>query len=183
MKIDVDKKKQLRGYQIVLGIILLLFVYVFFTKIMPEYFYFFELVSEYNKASGQLDEESNWKENSIELRRDINKLKGKISKINLNIPSSREISEPLNLLVDSLIQNNKIKLQKLQIMKIDSAKQYVFVELKLTINCMYNNLKTLVSKMENSSVIFTVKSLNTKLASLYRRELESELNISIVLKR
>lgn len=183
MKIDVDKKKQLRGYQILLGSILLLFLYVFINKILPEYFYFIESVSEYNEASNQLDEELNWKENSIELRRDINKLKDKISKINLNIPSSREISEPLNLLVDSLLQNNKIKLQKLQVMKIDSAKQYIFVELKLNIKCIYKNLKSFMNVMENNPVIFTVKSINTKLNSLYRRELDSELTISMVLKR
>jgi len=182
MEINLDKKRQIRIYQILLGSILFLFLYVFLSKVLPEYNYFFESVSEYSESSDLLEEESNWKENSIELKRDINKLKEQIAAINLNIPSSREISEPLNLL-NSLLQKNKIKLQKLQILAIDSAKQYQFVKLKINVKSIYKNLKLFVKDLENSSVIFTVKSLNMNLSSLYRKELDSELNLSIVLKR
>lgn len=182
MNINVDKQKQIRLYQILLGIILFLFLYIFISRVLPEFYSFFDLITEYSVSSDLLEEESKWKENSTILKRDINKLNEQIESINLNIPSSKEISTPLNLL-DNFLSKNNIKLQKLQIIAIDSAKQYQFVKLKINVKSMYKNLKLFIKDIENSSVIFTVKSLNMNLSSLYRRELESEFNINIVLKR
>ena len=65
MKIDLDKRKQIRIYQLLLGSILLLFLYVFLSRVLPEYSYFFELISGYSDSSDLLEEESNWKEDTI----------------------------------------------------------------------------------------------------------------------
>ncbi len=182
MNSELFKKNQLKLYQVLFISITIIFIYVFFTKVLGEYFYFFELLSEYNNAVEQLESESGWKEKSINLRREIHRTSNKIGEINLNIPSAREISNPINLL-DSLLVKNKVNLQKLQIVAIDTTKQYQFVKLKLITKSSFNKLKHFINEVENSSIIFTIKSYKMKLASLYRRNLETEIYINVLLRR
>jgi hypothetical protein len=175
-------QNRLKIYRVVLGCIILLFLYVLLIKIIPEYIGFWGLISEYQDAGEQFNEDSKWKERSIALKLDINKIKKKITEINLDIPSEYELYKPLNLL-DSLCQQNNIVFDKMQYISVDTVKQYQFVLINITLKSRFNFLKKLIEQIENSSLIVMVEGIQFQLPTLYTRDLKAVLSLKILLRR
>ena len=175
-------KNHLRIYQLLsIGVIILL-IYVLFMKIIPEYIYFFELISEYQETKKQLKEDTQWKERSVALKLDINRIKKKIADINLDIPSEYELYKPLNLL-DSLFNKNNISFDKMQYVSVDTVKQYQFVRINVTLRSPFLKLKQLIDQIENSQLIIIVEGIQFQLTSLFSKKIKADLALQILLRR
>jgi Tfp pilus assembly protein PilO len=162
--------------------ILLLFIYVLFDKILPEYVFLFESISNYKTSSQQYEADQHWKEKSISLKKEINRIKTKLEQMNLEMPRQGQISKPLYVL-DSLTHKNNINLKELQIVGIDTSKQYQFVTIKLIVNGTFFDIKNLIKETEKAGFVMNVNSLNIKLNSLFRKDIQTELRIEILFKR
>ena len=175
-------KTPVRIYQISTICILLLLLYILCIKVIPEYSNFFELLSLYSNEKEQLSENTRWKERSIDLKLDINKIKKQIAELNVDIPYEYELYIPLNFL-DSLLNNNSISFDKLEYVSVDTVKQYQFVRINVNLKSSFLLLKKLIDQIEKSPLIIIVEGLKFELASLFSRTLNAELSLRILLKR
>ena len=175
-------QNRLKNYRILTAGIIIVIIYILFSKVIPEYFYFFKLISQYQNSKEQLRKDTQWKERSIALKLDINKVKKKITDINLDIPSEFELYKPLNLL-DSLFIQNKISFDKMQYITVDTVKQYQFVHINVTLIAPFLILRKLIRQIENSPLIIIVEGIRFQLTSLFSRNVKAELSLQILLKR
>ena len=175
-------KNDSKIYKILTGLIILLLIYIFITRLIPEYFYAFGLLNGYYNSKEQLEKESCWREEMVETKREINEIKSRIEEINLKLPSDRELSIPAKYL-DSLRVKNKISLQRLEIISTDSTRQYKFIKFKVTLKSRFENIKNFIEEIEKSIIMIIVEGIDIRLSSLFSRELEAELIINILLKK
>jgi len=172
--------KDIRKYQLLSVAIITVFVYILMAKIIPEYFYLFEIISGYRNSASELQSLSD-KERLIALKQEINRIEHEVNEINLKIPSSRELSKPLRNL-DSLRTKNDLTLDGLQVVKIDTSRQYQFVYLNASLKGKFDNLKNFIKQIESNSILIVIQGFEMCLNSLSKREIEMKLSLLILAK-
>jgi len=168
-------------YKLISLLVLIIIVYVLFDRVLPGYGITLELFSDYRQSKAKLEDDLNWKDQHIQLKRDVNRLQVKLSEKNLEIPEKGMISRPLSV-IDSLLNQNKCKLNQLQIVKIDSTQQYQIIISTIGLGGEFDNIKKFVKDVETSPLIMNIKAMNVKLESLYSRNLSCVLNVEILFK-
>ena len=168
-------------YRLISLLVLVIIVYVLFDRVLPDYGLTLELIGDYRQSRAKLDDDLSWKDQHIQLKRDVNRLQVKLSEKNLEIPEKGMISRPLTV-IDSLLNINKCRLNQLQIVRIDSTQQYQIITSNIALAGDFDNIKKFVSAVESSPLILNIKALNIKLESLYRRNLNCTLNVEILFK-
>src|SRR5512136_1216603 len=105
--------KQVKKYRILSAAIVLVFVYVLTSKVIPEYIYLWEQIAAYRSLAAELQSLTD-KEKLIEVKQNIARMRQDVDELNLKIPGSRELSRPLQSL-DSLRLQNDVILDGLQV--------------------------------------------------------------------
>jgi len=140
------------------------------------------LYNEYQSSKESLEEDMRWQEKMIELKRDISRIRNEIQKINLEIPTERDLTSPLTYL-DSLCQLNGVKLNSFEVVSIDTMRQYKFAILGANFTGNFRQLQKFITEIERGSFIISIKSLDFELQSFYRNEITANINLDVILKR
>lgn len=175
-------KNRLKLYQFGCAAICILILLVFVNKIIPAYSDMWGMVGDYSKSRKQFQDNRNWKEKTVKLKRDVQRFKSKILSTTTKIPAKDQISIPLSRL-DSLSRINHTTMAEFSITSIDSTKQYQTVNAKTLITGEYNNIKQFIKQVEVSDLPININMINIKLQSLYRRRLEATLAIEIIFRQ
>jgi Tfp pilus assembly protein PilO len=164
-------------------LIVLILLYTILVKVLPEFANLIYQISAYNDSKKELVEDRQWKQKSVSLKRDINRLKEAIENINVDIPSEKEFSKPLEIW-DSLVVKNKIDEEKFQIIHVDTSKgHYRFIEVKVDVSGLYLDVTKFIEDIESCPLIITIQAMNIQLSSLRRRQIEVELLLQVLLKK
>lgn len=174
-----NKKKVFQGSTL---IVILFFIYFIFGRIIPGMAMIFNLYNDYQLSVQKLDRDIQWQEKIIALKRDINRIKNEIKEINLEIPTERDLSSPLNYL-DSLRQSNGVKLNSFEVLSIDTSRKYKIALISAKFSGKFIHIKKFITELENGSFIISIKSINLELQSLYRQKIEAKIDFGIILKR
>jgi len=175
-------KNKITIYKIAAGLVVFLFFYILLDKVIPQYYSVWQVAADYSQASAQLDDEQNWQEETVQLKRRITSLTGKIKETNLELPESGMLSRPLQVL-DSLADKNKIKIREIQTIAADSSKLYDFITIQLLMEGTFKNSSNFIKQIEAADIVINVRGLDLKLASLFRQTIQSELKLVLVFKR
>jgi Tfp pilus assembly protein PilO len=174
-----NRKKIFKGATL---IVILFFIYFILGTNIPGIIMIFNLYNDYQLSVQKLDRDIQWQEKIIALKRDINRIKNEIKEINLEIPTERDLSSPLNYL-DSLRQSNGVKLNSFEVLSIDTSRQYKIALISAKFSGKFIHIKKFITELENGSFIISIKSINLELQSLYRQEIETKIDFGIILKR
>jgi Tfp pilus assembly protein PilO len=178
-----EMMNRVKIYRILTILVVLLLLYTILVKVLPEFGNFIYQISAYNDSKKELVEDRQWKQKSVSLKLGINRLKEAIEKINVDIPSEKEFSKPLEIW-DSLVVKNKIIEEKFQITNVDtSGKYYRFIEVKVNLNGLYLDVAKFIEDIESCPIIIMVRDMNVQLPSLSRRQIEVELALEVLLKK
>jgi Tfp pilus assembly protein PilO len=140
------------------------------------------LYNEYQSSKESFEEDMRWQEKMIELKRDISRIRNEIQKINLEIPTERDLTSPLTYL-DSLCQLNGVKLNSFEVVSIDTTRQYKFAILGANFTGNFRQLQKFITEIERGSFIISIKSLDFELQSFYRNEITANIKLDVILKR
>lgn len=174
-----NRKKIFKGTTF---LVILFFVYFISDTIIPGTEKIFNLYNDYKLTVQNLRRDMQWHEKTIALKRDINRIKREIEEINLEIPTERDLSSPLNYL-DSLRQSNSVKLNSFEVLSIDTSRQYKIALISAKFSGKFLHIKKFITELENGSFIISIKSINLELQSLYKQEIEAKIDFGIILKR
>lgn len=175
-------KNKVTLYKIIVGFIIILFFYLLFNKVIPQYVSVWQTASSYRQAADDLENDQNWQEESVQLKRKINILKNKILQTNLELPESGLLSRPLHVL-DSLARKNHLKITEIRIITTDSSKQFETVTVQLNTTGKFKNNSDFVKQVESAATLININGLKFKLESLYQSNVETELKLDLIFKR
>jgi Tfp pilus assembly protein PilO len=170
--------KQIKKYRILSIAVVLVFIYVLTSKVIPEYVYLWEQITAYRSSVAELKTLTD-KEKLIGLKQNIARIRQEVNELNLKIPGSRELSRPLQSL-DSLRLQNDVILDGLQVTKIDTSRQYQFVYLQVNLQGKFDNIKNFIRQIENNSMLIVVQSFDLRLESLSKKDLVMKLSLLVL---
>ena len=176
-------KNKIALYRILsVGVILLLFYLVLY-KILPGIGNFFTIISEYNTLGNELIADKNWKENSVEIKREINYLKKNIEEINVNIPSEKEFSKVIQIW-DSLQVKNNVFINQFQRTKEDTTdSHYHSIDIQVELTGYYLDVVKFIQDIENCPLIIIAREIHIRLPSLARRKIKAAFILEVLLKK
>ena len=176
-------KNRIKIYRTLIIVILLVLIYTLISKVLPEIGHFIYLTSEYNVLHKELIADRQWKDTSVNLKREISLLKEKIETINVHIPSEKEFSKAMEVW-DSLRIKNNILIKRLQRTKEDTSdKHYHSIEVHVELTGFYLNIVKFIEDIEHCPLIIMVQELKIQLPSLRKRKIEVELILQVLLKK
>lgn len=170
--------RKLNFYQIATLTIFLIFIYALFNKIVPEYKSALDIYGQYEETRKKYEKIRNWKEESVYLKKQINRLRLMINNVNLLLPEKGQVSIPLNI-IDSLVTANKIKLSEIQKISADSTKQYQIIRARLKISGEFFNIKNFIKQLENARIVININAFKISLPSLFGKRLNSDIIIEV----
>jgi Tfp pilus assembly protein PilO len=176
-------KNRVKIYRILTVVVTLLLFYTLVDRVLPEIGNFINLITEYTDLQRELAVDRQWKEKSVNLKREINFLKEKIDTINVHIPSEKEFSKAMDVW-DSLLVKNNVFIDQLHRTREDTTdKHYQTIEVQVELSGLYLNVVKFIEDIENCPLIIMVREMKIKLPSLRKKKIEAELILEVLLKK